>query len=76
MSIGVDGQLPPEGADAVKNAIGNVPNVGKVPGSPSPSGDVGTKSQVSILINACCFPLCCSPRLINYKLSYYYYQDH
>ena len=46
VSVGPDGLLPPEGSEAAKNAIGNVTNVGKVPGSPSPSGDVSAKSQV------------------------------
>ena len=47
VSVGADGVLPPEGSDTSKNALGNVQNAGKVPGTPSPSGEVGSKSQVT-----------------------------
>ena len=50
VSVGPDGVLPPEGSDATKNALGSSQNGGKVPGTPSPSGDVGAKSQVIVCI--------------------------
>ena len=47
VSVGPDGVLPPEGSDAAKNALGNVQNGGKGLGTSTPSGDVGSKSQVT-----------------------------
>jgi len=52
VSVGPDGVLPPEGSDATKNALGSSQNGGKVPGTPSPSGDVGAKSQSNCIAKA------------------------